>query len=310
MEKTISQKIKEILISAEWTQEEFARNIGTSQKTANLWINGKSYPQLRYIQKIELLYLDIIGFAEINPEILLKQKNYALSKKITVSDIIKNKEILDILTLHLTYHTNTIEGSTMTLADVREILSDENKVLANKTAKEQIEAKNHRAALYFLLDELNDKGENFVWTKELILSIHLRLMNSLISNAGAFRFHEARIASSRVILANYMKIPRLLDDLCERLNSPTDDLIGFLAQTHSEFERIHPFSDGNGRTGRLILFISALKHGIIPPLVLKEKKHAYYKYLETAQISENFELLEMFMAESIVSAYDLIAKRL
>ena len=306
MEKTIGQKLKEILLSAAWTQEELARNLNTSQKTVNLWINEKSSPRLKYVQKIELLYLDIIGFAEISSEVLNSQKNNAISKKMSVADIVKNRDVLDILTLHLTYHTNTIEGSTMTLADVQEILSDENRVLANKSAKEQIEAKNHRSALYFLLDELNDKADKFIWTKELILATHLRLMNSLIYDAGAFRNHGARIAGSRVVLANHIKIPKLIEELTEKLNTPTNDLIRFLAETHSYFEKIHPFSDGNGRTGRLIIFISALQYGVMPPLVLKEKKHAYYKYLETAQTNESFELLEMFMAESIVATYDLI----
>jgi Fic family protein len=132
-------------------------------------------------------------------------------------------------------------------------------------------------------------------------------MNTLIYDAGAFRNHGARIASSRVVLANYIKIPRLMEELIEKLNTPTNDLIRFLAEIHSEFEKIHPFSDGNGRIGRLILFISALQYGVMPPLVLKEKKHAYYKYLETAQINEKFELLEMFMAESIVATDSLIS---
>ena len=308
MEKTISQKLKEILLKADWTQEELARNVGTSQKTVNLWINEKSNPNKKYKEKIEFLYLDIVGYIEVLPEILEKLKSEALSKKINVRNIITDKDILDTITLHLTYHTNTIEGSTMTLADVMEVLTDDNKILANKTAKEQIEAKNHRSALYFLLDELNDKAEKFVWTKELILQIHLRLMNSLIYDAGAFRNHGARIAGSRVVLANYIKIPNLMEQLVEKLNTPTDDLMLFLAETHSEFEKIHPFSDGNGRTGRLIIFISALQYGIMPPLILKEKRHAYYKYLETAQINEKFDLLAHFMSESVIATYDLIKK--
>ena len=309
MEKTISQKLKEILLNADWTQEELARNLNTSQKTVNLWINEKSTPHLKYTQKIELLYLDIIGYVDINSEILSKRKSDAVSKKISVADIIKNNDVLDVLTLHLTYHTNTIEGSTMTLADVKEILCDENKVLSNKTAKEQIEAKNHRSALYFLLDELNDKADKFIWTKELILETHLRLMNSIVYDAGAFRNHGARISGSRVALANYIKIPALIEDLLRRLNAPADDLICFFAQTHCEFEKIHPFSDGNGRVGRLLLFVSALQHGIMPPLVLKEKKHAYYKYLEIAQINEKFELLETFIAESIIVTYNLLKNK-
>lgn len=308
MEKTISRKLKEILLKADWTQEELARNIGTSQKTVNLWVNEKSNPHAKYREKIEFLYLDIVGYAEVLPETLEKLKSEALSKKINARDIVTDKDILDTITLHLTYHTNTIEGSTMTLSDVFEVLSDDNKVLANKTAKEQIEAKNHRSALYFLLDELNDKADKFIWTKELILQIHLRLMNALIYDAGAFRNHGARIAGSGVVLANYIKIPNLMENLIEKLNTPTNDLILFLAETHSEFEKIHPFSDGNGRTGRLIIFISALQYGVMPPLILKEKRHAYYKYLETAQTNEKFDLLEHFMSESVIATYDLIKK--
>jgi Fic family protein len=135
-------------------------------------------------------------------------------------------------------------------------------------------------------------------------------MNSIVYDAGAFRNHGARISYSKVVLANHIKIPELIEDLVHQLNTPTDDLVCFMAKIHSEFEKIHPFSDGNGRIGRLILFISALQYGVTPPLILKEKKHAYYKYLETAQINEKFELLEMFIAESIIIAYNLIKDKM
>ena len=76
--------------------------------------------------------------------------------------------------------------------------------------------------------------------------------------------------------------------------------------TGATFEKIHPFSDGNGRVGRLLILAQALHAGLIPPLVLKERKYAYYKYLEIAQTSYNSIPLQIFIAESMVTAGQLL----
>nr|AGS53571.1 hypothetical protein [uncultured bacterium contig00070] len=76
---------------------------------------------------------------------IAKQKR-AFAEKITALEIIKTTDLLNKLTLFFTYHTNTIEGSTLTLSEVKEVLDDDNKILSNKTAREQIETRNHRAA--------------------------------------------------------------------------------------------------------------------------------------------------------------------
>ena len=95
----------------------------------------------------------------------------------------------------------------------------------------------------------------------------------------------------------------------DNLNKPSSDNIVELAQTHASFEKIHPFSDGNGRTGRLILLAQSLRAGLVPPLVVKERKSAYYKYLEIAQTSNNSKPLESFVAESMQFCYDLLNKK-
>ena len=64
--------------------------------------------------------------------------------------------------------------------------------------------------------------------------------------------------------------------LIEAVNKPAENLMMRLAWTHATFEQIHPISDGNGRTGRLIMFIQALQNEAIPPLIIKERKYAYY----------------------------------
>lgn len=306
MNKGLSQKLKEILTNARWTQEQLARYLDVPQKTINLWLNKKSQPRVKNEEKINEAYLDIVGRSGVDADIMVDKKNQARSKKISVAKILRNEQLLDKLTLHLTYHTNTIEGSTLTLADVQEVLEDDTKVLTNKTAREQIEARNHKAALYFLLGELQTKGVNFRWNKKLILATHLRLLNSLATDAGIYRNHSVRIMGTTVVLANYLKVPKLMDGIIKTLNTPKKDVIAQIARTHAVFEKIHPFSDGNGRTGRLIAFIQALQAGLVPPLVTKERKRAYYKYLEVAQTKEEYDLLTLFIAESILFADSLI----
>ena len=299
-------KLQEILTSSGWTQEQLAYNLEVSFSTLNAWINNKAAPRAKAISTIDDAYLTIVGRTEIDTALLASIKKRALDKHITIKKIITNTELLDKVTLYLTYHTNTIEGSTMTLSDVKEVLEDDNKVLANKTAKEQTEARNHRAALYYLIDELNAQGRNFRWTKDIILQTHLRLMNTLISSVGAYRDHDVRIQGSPAALVSHVKIPEFMDELITDLNKPTNDVIMDIAKTHSQFESIHPFSDGNGRTGRLIMFIQALQNGLVPPLVIKERKRAYYRYLEVAQMDSNYSLLVMFIAESMLFANNLM----
>ena len=194
----------------------------------------------------------------------------------------------------------------MTLSDVEEVLF-ENKVLTNRTAIEQAEARNHQAALIWTLDQLVKYGDRLQLNEEFILGIHLRLMNGIMSDAGIYRRHSVRIMGAHVALANWAKIPDLIAQTTENLNHSTnDDIIAELAKTHATFEQIHPFNDGNGRTGRLLLFAQALKAGLTPPLVTRERKFAYYKYLDLAQTKGSYTPLELFIAQSILFCHELL----
>lgn len=300
------QKLTTILKASGWSQEQLAHSLGVSFATLNSWVNRRSTPRAKALVRIEKLYLNVVGAEEVDEDVLQQTKIIALGLRQNIKDIIADKQVLNTLTLHLTYHTNTIEGSTMTLSDVEEVIFD-NKVLSNRTAIEQAEARNHQATLHWLIEQIDSKGKKFEIDEPLILAIHLRLMNGIISDAGKYRNHSVRIMGSRVSLANYLKIPKLISDLASNLqqNSKSDH-IRKIAETHARFEQIHPFSDGNGRTGRLIMLAQALSAGIAPPLVVKERKHAYYKYLEIAQEEVNYKPLELFVAQSVQFTHQLL----
>jgi len=299
------EKLKKILAATSWTQEELARQLQVSFPALNAWINERSVPRQSALARIDELYLVVIGVDQVDPADLSYKKDQAMRAKLSARAVIKNAALLEKLTILLTYHTNTIEGSTMTMVDVEGVLF-QNKVLGNRTAIEQAEARNHQAALNWLLDKIAE-SRTFVVSEEVIRGLHLRLMNGIVSDAGQYRKHSVRIMGAHVPLANWQSIRSLLDEFVSFLQEGNStDLIAKLAKSHAVFEQIHPFSDGNGRTGRLLILAQALSAGSVPPIIVKERKRAYYKCLELAQINHDYQPLELFMADSILNSQELL----
>lgn len=298
-----SDQLKSIIEASGWSQEELARRLDVSFATVNAWINKRAEPRKKAAEAIRLLYFEILGADSLDSGVLEELKRKVKYLKTTVREIVANEEVLNNLILDLTYHTNTIEGSTMTLDDTKEVLFN-NKILTNRTQLEQAEARNHRAALLWALAELEKK--DFTITEDIVKGLHLRLMNGIITNAGQYRNHSVRILGAHVTVANPLRLPELVVELISNLNKPSKDLTELMSITHATFEKIHPFSDGNGRVGRLLMLAQALQAGFVPPIILKEKKYAYYKYLEIAQTTNNSMPLQTFIAESMVTASQLL----
>ena len=302
-----SEKIARIIAASGLSQHKVADRLGFSIVTLNRWANGKATPRPAAMRKIDLLYAEFLGSDEIEKSKVAKIKKIALTKKFSLNKLVSSREILDRLTVNLTYHSNATEGSTMTEKDVEAVIFD-NKVLKNRTAIEQREAINHQTALHFLLDELQSQGRDFSFTPDLVKATHLRLTNGVMSDAGEYRRTPARIRGANVPLANFIKIPELVKLWCDRANEETADVITKLAVSHAEFEKIHPFADGNGRTGRLLMFVMALHLKIVPPVLKKERRSAYYKYLALCQTRELSDPLEKIIAEAIIETSELIEK--
>lgn len=298
-----SSQLNSILAASGWSQEELSRRLNVSFVTLNSWINKRSSPRKKAAENIQLLYFEILGTDSCEIGMLEELKEKVKYLKTSSHDIIAKEEVLNSLILNLTYHTNTIEGSTMTLDDTKNVLFN-NKVLSNRTQIEQVEAINHKVALLWILDKLGKK--NFEINKDLVKGLHLRLMNGIITDAGLYRNHSVRIMGTHVAVANFLRIPELMEELMNSLQNPSKDLISIISTTHSAFEKIHPFSDGNGRVGRLLMLAQSLQKGFVPPIVIKERKYAYYKYLELAQIHNNTIPLQIFVAQSMITAYELL----
>jgi len=306
---TVAEKLKIIQNLSSLTQETLAKKLGVSFVTLNNWINEKSKPRRKAEENINCLYSELTGQKEI-PEDPLKAKRQIISDKSKkykniLKEIVKNPDIYDQFVLSLTYHTNKIEGSTLTEDETKAILFD-NIALPNKDIIEQLEVKNHQTTWQYLLNYF--LKNTFKIDETLILKLHSILMNSIKSDAGFYRKHAVRIVGAYVPTANYLKVPRLMKQLIKDINYSRKDIISHVVVIHSRFEQIHPFSDGNGRIGRLIIQAMLLRKNLSPAIIKQKKKRVYDSYLRKSQLKEDFMPLESFICDAILEGFKILER--
>lgn len=305
---TIQEKLQIIKQLTGLTQTKLAERLGVSFVTFNSWWTGKSSPRLKKQIVIDELFLTLTG-QKIIPAEQLTAKKQGLAKKSAeyksvIGEILNNPDILDTFLLKLTYHSNRIEGSTLTEPDTAAILFA-NTALPNKSLTEQLEAKNHQTALNYLFSYIAEKGE---LNEKLILKLHSILMNGIRDDAGTYRQHGVRILGVDLPTANYLKIPDLMPKLINEANRLTADVLARSASIHSQFEQIHPFSDGNGRIGRILMSAMLLKANLAPAIIKQEQKQLYYTYLYKAQTEGDHRQLEDFLCEAVINGFKVLER--
>lgn len=306
---TIPQKLRVIQKLSGFSQEKLAREFHVSFATFNSWINGRSLPRRKAQEEIEELYLKYTGKKIIPTGELKAKKEQVKNKRNLYPDVLKiileNPDIHDQFILSLTYHTNRIEGSTLTEAETDAVLFRD-VVLPDKSLIEHLEVKNHQTALRYLLDCMKGPVRP---DEELVLKLHRILMNSIRPDAGSYRMHSVRIVGADVPTANYMKVPALMAQILKDINSQVEDIISHIAQMHSRFEQVHPFSDGNGRIGRLLINAMALRENLPPAVIRQENKQIYYSYLNKAQQSGDLSLLEDFICDALLEGFRILERK-
>ncbi len=290
------------------TQTELAAKIGVSFVAFNNWWTEKSQPRKKQIEKIDELYKAYTGQKEIPENVLIAQKELLAKRsgafKNILATILKNPDISDQFLLSLTYNSNKIEGSTLSEDETADILFH-NRSIPNKSLIEQLEVKNHQAALQYLFTHLKEKKKI---DEQLILKLHGMLMNGIRDDAGIYRNHGVRIVGSNVPTANYLKVPLLMKDVVKHINHKQKDVVEHVAKIHAKFEQIHPFSDGNGRVGRMILTAMLLQNNRAPGVIKQEEKHIYYACLRRAQLKDDTSLLEDFVCDAVALGFDILER--
>lgn len=182
------------------------------------------------------------------------------------------KEILKEFSINFTYNTNKIEGSTITEEETRNII---NQTLAPNKSLSDIKETELHSKLF--LEILNKKQEI---NKQILLNWHNYLFSETKPDiAGKLRDYLVFVSNYKA--PDWQDVPDLLNELFVFINNTKNiNTVEFVARIHYKFEKIHPFGDGNGRVGRLIIN-SLLWHNNYPILIIDYKKRkSYYNALK------------------------------
>lgn len=193
--------------------------------------------------------------------------------------ILTNKDYLQDLITRSTYHSNAIEGSTLTYAETYAILYNDNSFkIKGKEPREIYEAINHKKALELVFDNL----QNEKWFDDKFIKKINEIINRDIKDIEGYRTVQVFIRGSEHIPPEPEKIPNLMNYYVYNYNHSEEDIFTKIARYHIEFEKIHPFEDGNGRTGRLLITYELLKNNLPPAVIEKEDRVKYFEYLSNS----------------------------
>ena len=215
-------------------------------------------------------------------------------------DIVKN--LHDNLVLQWTFNSNAIEGNTLTLQETKVVL--EGITIGGKNLREHFEAINHKEAILFI-ESLASSDE--LLSEHTIKSIHsLILKNIDDSNAGKYRDINVLISGATHKPPLAIDIPQKMQKFISWYKQAHQELhpVELAARVHIDFVGIHPFVDGNGRTARLLMNLELIKHGYPPAVIKVEDRLQYYKALDTAHTTANYEPFLKLMNKVIVESFE------
>lgn len=190
-----------------------------------------------------------------------------------------NQSYLEDFITRMVYTSNALEGSTLTKNETYALTFDSNHCLINANAKEIHQAINHKAALMEMLKRVTAKQP---LSEEYLMRIN-DIINQNILFGGAYRADPAFISGSSKVFPGPEEIESFLQKFIAEYNELVEN--GFtmedVARLHLAFENIHPFSDGNGRTGRVLINSMLISGNQAPIIIPLDMRNDYLKLLET-----------------------------
>ena len=229
------------------------------------------------------------------------------------NELIKQKEskfkgnIYHYSQVNFSYNSNKIEGSRLT-SDQTEAIFDTSSFISKSDdlikLDDLTESKNHFKLFDYMLDHVDNE-----LTKEMIIEMNKILKRNTSDeenpryNVGGFKIVPNMIGLVKVInITAPEDVEKEIDELIVQYNSKTKVTLEDIIDFHYKFEKIHPFGDGNGRVGRIIMFKECLKNNIMPFIVLNDDKPYYMRGLK------EYENDKMFLIDTIKHEQDLYEK--
>ena len=292
--KNYIKQLKEILEKRNISQSALASEIGVTFSAFNRWINKYSTPHKTKLEKINKLYKEYVYYPEINQEAI--KQIIKGSEKFKIKNIYKrivnNEKLIEDLLLEHTYNSNAIEGSTFSKRETEAVIFD-HLIIKEKSLIEHLEATNHATVLRNIFGK--KYGQEI--DESLIKNLHKDLMQSIRQDAGEYSKYNRAIRGVNIMLTHPDDIPEELEKLILKWKEIKNKNIHDIAKFHADFELIHPFGDGNGRVGRLLMIIQCLSLDYPPVVIENSEKIEYYEVLEYAQTKTEGPLVEFFFSE-------------
>jgi Fic family protein len=214
----------------------------------------------------------------------------------------------DWFKIELTYTSNAIEGNTLTRQETA-LVVEKGLTVRGKSLSEHLEAHNHAKALDFIKSLIN-KPSNEITENDILEIHHIILQGIDDNNAGFYRNIPVRISGSLVILPNYMKVPKLMSEFVAKIlqNASIFHPVELATLAHYELVTIHPFTDGNGRTARLLMNLILMQNGYTPAIISKRQREPYIRYLEQAQLGGSRKDFDKLIARAVEKSLDIYLK--
>ncbi len=280
------EKIKLYRENRKMTQNEVADILGVSSATISKYESGALEPNIESLKRLAELF-------EISIDELLndEEKKFDISK-INVLDILREQKEMKLkgnlyhnTQIIFAYNTNHIEGNQLTEDQTRYIFETNTILFESETVAsvdDILETSNH----FKLVDYMIVKAEETL-TEDMIKEFHKILKEGTADSrkewfkVGEYKQVVNEAGSTKTTLPKYVQ--RDMAKLMEWYNSLAKITIKDIIEFHARFEKIHPFQDGNGRVGRIIIFKECLKNNIIPFIILDKDKVFYYRGLKEYQ---------------------------
>ena len=221
-----------------------------------------------------------------------------LNKERPLNDGILRK-LQNNLRTEFIYNSNAIEGNTLTLRET-DIILQFGITVKGKSLKEHNEVKGQEYALDFLNEVLKKEEPLSI---RLIREFHALILNDDKDNRGRFKQENNTILGAKFQTTPFYQVEEKLQELIDNFNESDKNLIEKVAKFHNDFEMVHPFNDGNGRTGRLLMNLELMKNGYPITIIKNEDRDDYHQALEIASIDKNYIPLTEFIKRSVENTF-------
>lgn len=218
-------------------------------------------------------------------------------------DKLSQKEILENFAIEFAYNTTSLEGNTITLEEARNFF-ETNKTPANRSLREIYDLQNTKEVLFWLLEEKKEI------TEKLIIETHKKLLKNIDKRIG-FRTKDIRVFKSHFKTSPGIYVQPDINLLLKWYKENKQKLHPFVLSTifHHKFEKIHPFYDGNGRTGRMLLNYILIKYNYPFAMIYKKNRDDYLDSLVSAdkinltEVKKEYNVLTKYIANEMITSY-------